>query len=1487
MDWISKKLSEVLVSTIESESFDSSENSPSTPDPQLDPVVPTDPIVPTGLALPYQLPSHDILRTKSLSINKKFIINCLKNTNYTAASSNCKVLKFSSEWNEHEIIKFMTNTNCRIFPKLFIFVIEIADGEWQQVASNIQDALMIFSVARPMLLQIQLISKNQVKFFSRNVSKSEFKEIKVDLIDTKLSAIDDFQDLFRLFINEQLKEFLSAEHLEKIFGLHLAVRFLRALITNADLTIVHTCFMYGTKESLLSILDAPFEDEKDDNVIDPNSLISWKHLTQENHKLLIKSEINFAGIKSSAADALLSRKHRAVEEEISLSNAVDDEFIDLILNNCSVFDNNQEFQAGRDEKLDFLFVPRRFTSTSTDARNRNFTMEELIEEVKNDHFVLISDSAGTGKSWTLKMASKVLCDQSKRKWVTYVDLKKLTKAFEEKEPNKDFETFAVKHILKLSSSFEVNIFNETYRTGKVYMLFDGYNEIAPTYVKNVFNLFQSFKFNKGNQLWIGTRSKFEEDLKVQFEIKSAYKHLSLTKHEATDLVRKIWIFNDRTSNSNSEEIFEPYKSLAERFYDQLTMTQFGSISPFVYKMAAKLSQNDKESVEKLNRFNLYNAYCNRHSSHDQLFLEAKTNQVFFRPTKLKFTETSMLVSMQQLFPTSTIFHNLSSKSITNTDYEELIKKRIMYSHNNTYFWTHETFPEFYAAKFIFENLMWRNMEIFDFLVPVIVNDAYEVVLSILIDAFNESKLLDFLPEKWSKDLVKRLVSCIDTKFQTLKVSPMTQMILLRTTNLGFKEEFLVDFLNTVKAMAGVNHLVKSLSKELSKNGKGNLMSELCSSSAVDIQRLFTFIKALSTALTAEKAFEIIINSFELILPVCIKSRQPQKLEFIWNQLMTFNGLENLKRKMIELEAEREFLVFYIHYCQNFESFRLLWTILDYIYGPKLSIKLQETFVAENFLFELAMRDDPEILEFTLNYLSNNLNESDIKELLCFKHQSWPFVLTRICSLEKLKLFWELMKNFYKDENISEILTKRDENGMILLHIIALKSSFEILDFFVTDLKKSTSNRCLKSVLSSLNADSKTFFNIFLDRKKSFEHQDWMLNLIRGIFDLHEIFVLIKHSTTDESNLLIQSIKNGCTKVVEFSWNQIEKIVMISRNSEEAEQVAEKCKEVIQKIISKMILNEEEDEILNLNWINADFTDIFSMPDVTFLAQIDESIFSAPNDLQALASCPDFYTYEKMFKLFLEKWDENEEFSVKISEIFHEKCFIHELLKNENFKVIKWTFNKIIKVLLNEDQHENTSCKQVRELLMSTSAKNENLLQTATKIENIEVHRFLWKILSEHLSPDDIKTIIENYNCHGNNLLFETAKNSSKDVFLFNWEKIFEAYEDEKFLISFLQSKNEWNRNFLHFSAQYVKDLQVHKIIWDTYCKMLPEQKIKELLKQRDLQKNSILKNYAEYSTKEIFDFMIQEFERLKLVDEINDMFERNLKEKRDVQFWLS
>ena len=149
---------------------------------------------------------------------------------------------------------------------------------------------------------------------------------------------------------------------------------------------------------------------------------------------------------------------------------------------------------------------------------------ELIKMTNKDHnknVIIISDSAGTGKTKVIISLSKSIKNQSLDEWLIIINRNDCTEWLKDL-PNKssfeinEAENFLSK-VLKLRDQFEKDIFKYQLRLHKVKVMLDGFDEIDSANRKNII-AFIKILIKKGvKQVWLTSRPNMKAELENEFQ----------------------------------------------------------------------------------------------------------------------------------------------------------------------------------------------------------------------------------------------------------------------------------------------------------------------------------------------------------------------------------------------------------------------------------------------------------------------------------------------------------------------------------------------------------------------------------------------------------------------------------------------------------------------------------------------------------------------------------------------------------------------------------------------------------------------------------------------------------------------------------------------------------------------------------------------------------------------------------------------------------
>lgn len=466
----------------------------------------------------------------------------------------------------------------------------------------------------------------------------------------------------------------------------------------------------------------------------------WNDFNQETKDLLLETKIKFQNDFISLS-LLLSRINYTNE----YSDVMNENFLKLLLEKSDlVINENFGEKSSEIFLLKILFQTRfliRYDDEPTYSQTSSITFDccdnymeanptrnvifspliisqsNLFSYTQNEKYVLISNIAGSGKSWFLKNIKFSLNQQNVRKWITFVDLKMFVSEFRSKKTEQIFHSFITNHILKNSNETEKFIFNKLYEIGKVCILFDGFDEIAPDCSDFVLRLMKSMEYNGGNQLWIATRDNFEYQIRNYLNFHVVYKLNQFTKEDGIKLIVSYWFMLKNnikhnisySSFLNQMESSDEYKSylrrarnlVAKAFVSKyVSLLDESSIGfPMFYKMIADVFKNENYFEDTITLTEIYTLFAQNQfhlclTSKGELMVEFESQQKMMGKW-----EIHQYLAMKSYFPNNLSFNHLEHDKNEWPD-EKIITCGFVTKVDEIYLFLHETFREFFAANFI-------------------------------------------------------------------------------------------------------------------------------------------------------------------------------------------------------------------------------------------------------------------------------------------------------------------------------------------------------------------------------------------------------------------------------------------------------------------------------------------------------------------------------------------------------------------------------------------------------------------------------------------------------------------------------------------------------------------------------------------------------------------------------------------------------------------
>ncbi|XP_070504898.1 uncharacterized protein [Chironomus tepperi] len=1243
---------------------------------------------------------------------------------------------------------------------------------------------------------------------------------------------------------------------------------------------------------------------------------SWNDLTVETQQKLLETKINFQGNSAMTLNQLISIG--------DFTQVFDDQQLNLLLEK-SEMSINLKFVT-LDDNFKALFTPRQLIKKQLNSkeseRPKNLSQKDLIKDIEGKKFILISDNAGTGKSWTMKNIANDLSNSNR--WISYVDLKHFLKEFKSYANVPDLKDFMTNCVLKSLNQFEIRMFLNLYKNGKVSILFDAFDEIAPDFASFMLVMTNSIKEHAGIQLLITSRDLFEADLSTKLNIDTIYKLEPLTQSELINMLAvKLKLCDLRPDEQKKTQNChnKAYKLVKKILRNRNRLIG----SPQFFKMIADVYEEFKDDVFVITYLTIYGKFVSiqytRWSNRKGGL--RKEDNVHFQQLMMNFFDLHKYFALNSYFPNQKSFSNLELEDDDSNRRccdEQIISCGFIIKIGDSYLFTHETFREYFVAVFFIDILKQNRSKLItnDFcqnFIYFLTGQQFQVIRMFLNEGFDDASI--------SKIVNKHLSKFAEPFFK--KVGNIKNLAELFEENCLNLEIFIMILFKDKKRKPEILELISQSNK-----GQVNVM-HLCMS-------------------------------------------DKEKMEIVWKLFEKHNSVPKLCNLFTQKSLNNEITPLLVaSFNKDTDFHMLLWKVLLEAFKIKeelkqlLDIKIQD---GNNFIQNLVIWNTAEVIEFTLQKFEENLNDSDYQEILRSKGH-YGRNLLHLAAVESKEVktnqtLWQIFRDSCNsDDEFLEILREADDDGSNVFHLVTVFSTGEIFQFMITELNSFASREEIRKLLRSLGFMSRNLLQSPV-ANECLELHETLWKILEIYFDSSEILLFIKHFDDLGHNLLLNIIVKNTKEIKELTWNKVKK--MINSNgyedtkSEVIEYTLQKIKEILNDSDCQEILRSKGQQGRNLlhraavsskevkthqtlwqifrNSCNSDdkFLEIlqevdddgsnilnlvttFSTGEIFQFMIIELNSFASREEIRKwlrslgyanrnlLQSAAQQNTCLELHEILWEALEKYFDASEILQFIKHRDDFGCNMLLNvinKNTKEIKeLTWNKVKKVL-NSNGFEDAKCDEImkknlklidlskeEKAILSlewiqitnsvelfedriqvfnnrtidvTSLKELELFMADYKIEN---HQILWENLIENCkSKEKLKNLFLDKDQNGNNYIHLLVIWNTAEVIEFTLQKIKENLIDSHYQ-EMLRSRGFCIRNLLHRAAVSSKEVKTHQTLWQIFRNSCnSDDKFLEILREVDDNSDNVFHLVAIFSTGEIFQFMITELNSLASREEI-------------------
>lgn len=995
----------------------------------------------------------------------------------------------------------------------------------------------------------------------------------------------------------------------------------------------------------------------------------------------------------------------------------------------------------------------------------SMSQSELVKEADKNKIVIISDTAGMGKSTTLYHIAVDYKQKLHAHWISFIDLKQYIKKFEQisksKEVANSFLEFFSHKLLTLGQAFDLELLASLYDAGKVVVFLDGFDEISPLYNNLMLNLVKSFNIKSGNQLWISTRAHLRNDLEQGLNQLSCCIS-PLTHDDKVEFLLEYW----RSMKSQKMQI--NHASLADELIKKMSQISYSTGSdlmgiPIQVRMIAEIYGGDTQFDKQWNFYTIYETFIDK-MIHNWMVNKGDLSimdQKEIHKNSPGVVKVHQQIALKYFFPSQMQDDDDDEDELTSEMIARIGIINVDNSSGEMHF-IHETFAEYFVADFISSSLKATKMNkrkkqlVSQVLLKVFVQEKYQMIRNFMDKALeNQDKLPTICFES--------LKSCIQEEkgFDLLHNVTVEGL----ETLLGFSLMFVEDIDDIALRKQIINQQTKK---------EENILMLACSIRNSEISVADDHCKAKSL------------------------------LEKTWKSLQRILSLDELKELIHDTDVHGTNA---LHFVVSFNNKNVVDTLCNIIKGL-LSVDEQRALFKEcDFgecnLFQHAAWNDKysEILTTIWSYLNNVLTKDEIRAMLrhvnkCCKNNALRSLIMKN-NQNALEELLEILKSVYTTEKLNSYL--REKGGKFGRSVICLaaekfnRASFEKLWAFaskVFDVKEQ------KSLITESDKNGLNFFHLAANYNNK-DVVETLCNIIKNLLNVDEQNKLFLECSSENNNLLHHAAWNEKNSEI-FSTllicfqdvlpGEAQKDLFQQRNADG------------HNVMHALIIEENERALIGFLAI---LRQVFTGSELKRYLNAKESKFE--RNLTCLASVNANRETNTILWAFVTNNLERDELKALINETDKNGSNALQLAMNFNNKDVVDALCGIIKDLLSRSEKKS--------FYQKLGIKSNTILhRTAWNSQHEEIFITLWHSLRSVLSRCEIKIMLKHKNELRYNVLHSLIIRNNEKAFSEFLELLRELYTSSKLKFYLLEKGGKYDRSVTCLAAMRANE-SMFELFW--------------------------------------------------------------------------
>lgn len=239
--------------------------------------------------------------------------------------------------------------------------------------------------------------------------------------------------------------------------------------------------------------------------------------------------------------------------------------------------------------------------------------ETIQTEAEKSKVFILADTAGAGKTTIFKDLAIRLKKNNPTFWVSYIKLRQFRGFFEDFKKMKSDEKPIIlvfkllQKIINIQTNFDAKVFHDLFYNNKVILLFDGIDEISPSFNSLIVKILKIVRKNTRNQLWVSTRPQHAKQLENELE-NPTFKFVPYTLEQKQDFILEILKTSHVTDKTVINEIQSHFEVFFKNMEERQNGTQYNIDNPLMIEIITELYIKNEIDLELIDEFGLYDVY---------------------------------------------------------------------------------------------------------------------------------------------------------------------------------------------------------------------------------------------------------------------------------------------------------------------------------------------------------------------------------------------------------------------------------------------------------------------------------------------------------------------------------------------------------------------------------------------------------------------------------------------------------------------------------------------------------------------------------------------------------------------------------------------------------------------------------------------------------------------------------------------------------------